>query len=119
MQATFGSREALLHEDHLMLNEDGVLIMIIAAVPADLVNPILKGFAPFYIANTLRWCSSPTYKSHGWSNSSAETLCWGRRYLSHSWMSAVYESGLACCYWKWTALLSSRAFGSPHYVSAH
>ena len=36
------------HEGHLMFNEDDVLIMIIAAVPEDLVNPILQGFAPFY-----------------------------------------------------------------------
>jgi hypothetical protein len=31
-----------------MFNEDDVLIMIIAAVPTDLVNPILEGLAPFY-----------------------------------------------------------------------
>ena len=36
------------HEGHLMFNEDDVLIMIIAAVPEKLVNPILEGFAPFY-----------------------------------------------------------------------
>lgn len=36
------------HEGHLMFNEDDVLIMIIAAVPEDLVNPILQGFGPFY-----------------------------------------------------------------------
>jgi nitrogen regulatory protein PII len=36
------------HEGHLMFNEDDVLIMIIAAVPTDLVNPILEGLAPFY-----------------------------------------------------------------------
>lgn len=36
------------HEGHLMFNEDSVLIMIIAAVPEDLVEPILEGFAPFY-----------------------------------------------------------------------
>lgn len=36
------------HEGHLMFNEDSVLIMIIAAVPEDLVKPILEGFAPFY-----------------------------------------------------------------------
>ena len=36
------------HEGHLMFNEDDVLIMIIAAVPAALVEPILEGFAPFY-----------------------------------------------------------------------
>jgi len=36
------------HEGHLMFNEDDVLIMIIAAVPEELVDPILQGFAPFY-----------------------------------------------------------------------
>ncbi len=36
------------HEGHLMFNEDDVLIMIIAAVPEKLVNPILEGFEPFY-----------------------------------------------------------------------
>lgn len=36
------------HEGHLMFNEDDVLIMIIAAVPADLVPAILEGLAPFY-----------------------------------------------------------------------
>ena len=36
------------HEGHLMFNEDDVLIMIIAAVPEGLVNPILEGFAPFF-----------------------------------------------------------------------
>ena len=36
------------HEGHLMFNEDDVLIMIIAAVPEGLVEPILQGFAPFY-----------------------------------------------------------------------
>ena len=36
------------HDGHLMFNEDDVLIMIIAAVPEQLVNPILQGFAPFY-----------------------------------------------------------------------
>ena len=36
------------HEGHLMFNEDDVLIMIITAVPEDLVNPILEGLAPFY-----------------------------------------------------------------------
>ncbi len=36
------------HEGHLMFNEDDVLIMIIAAVPDELVNPILQGFEPFY-----------------------------------------------------------------------
>ena len=36
------------HEGHLMFNEDAVLIMIIAAVPEELVNPILEGFAPYF-----------------------------------------------------------------------
>lgn len=36
------------HDGHLMFNEDNVLIMIIAAVPEQLVEPILQSFAPFY-----------------------------------------------------------------------
>jgi nitrogen regulatory protein PII len=36
------------HEGHLMFNEDDVLIMIIAAVPEERVEPILQGFAPFF-----------------------------------------------------------------------
>lgn len=36
------------HDGHLMFNEDDVLIMIIAAVPEQLVTPIMQGFAPFY-----------------------------------------------------------------------
>ena len=36
------------HDGHVMFNEDDVLIMIIAAVPEALVDPILQGFAPFY-----------------------------------------------------------------------
>ena len=36
------------HDGHLMFNEDDVLIMIIAAVPEQLVTPILQGFSPFY-----------------------------------------------------------------------
>ncbi|KTG16140.1 P-II family nitrogen regulator [Guyparkeria hydrothermalis] len=36
------------HEGHLMFNEDEVLIMIIAAVPEELVEPLLEGFAPFF-----------------------------------------------------------------------
>lgn len=35
-------------DGHLMFNEEDVLIMIIAAVPEKLVEPILQGFAPFY-----------------------------------------------------------------------
>ncbi len=40
------------HEGHLMFNEDAVLIMIIVAVPEDLVEPILEGFAPFFDKHT-------------------------------------------------------------------
>lgn len=36
------------HEGHLMFNEDDTLIMIVAAVPEELVKPILEGLAPFY-----------------------------------------------------------------------
>ena len=36
------------HAGHLMFNEDNVLIMIIAAVPEELAEPILEGFAPFF-----------------------------------------------------------------------
>lgn len=36
------------HEGHIMFNEDDVLVMIIAAVPEELVDPILEGLAPFY-----------------------------------------------------------------------
>ncbi len=36
------------HDGHVMFNEDDVLIMIIAAVPEALVEPILQGFSPFY-----------------------------------------------------------------------
>lgn len=36
------------HEGHLMFNEEAVLIMIIVAVPEELVEPILEGFAPFF-----------------------------------------------------------------------
>ncbi|HER34163.1 MAG: P-II family nitrogen regulator [Halothiobacillaceae bacterium] len=36
------------HEGHLMFNEDEVLNMIIAAVPEELVEPLLEGFAPFF-----------------------------------------------------------------------
>ena len=33
---------------HKLFNEDDVLVMIIAAVPEELVGPLLEGFAPFY-----------------------------------------------------------------------
>ena len=36
------------HDGHLMFNEEDVLIMIIAAVPEHLVEPILQGFSPFF-----------------------------------------------------------------------
>lgn len=36
------------HEGHLMFNEEDVLIMIIAAVPEELVETILEGLEPFY-----------------------------------------------------------------------
>ena len=36
------------HEGHLMFNEDDVLVMIIAAVPEERVDPILEGLSPFY-----------------------------------------------------------------------
>lgn len=40
------------HEAHLMFNEDEVLIMIIVAVPVELVEPILQGYAPFFDKHT-------------------------------------------------------------------
>lgn len=40
------------HEGHLMFNEDAVLIMIIVAIPDDLAEPILEGFAPFFEKHT-------------------------------------------------------------------
>ena len=40
------------HEGHLMFNEDAVLIMIIVAVPSELVEPILEGFSPFFNSHT-------------------------------------------------------------------
>lgn len=40
------------HEGHLMFNEDDVLIMIITAVPEELVEPILEGFEPFFSKHT-------------------------------------------------------------------
>ena len=36
------------HEGHIMFNEDDLLIMIVAAVPSELVEPILGGFTPFF-----------------------------------------------------------------------
>lgn len=36
------------YSSHIMFNEDDVLMMIIVAVPAELVEPILEGFTPFF-----------------------------------------------------------------------
>lgn len=36
------------HAGHVSFNEDDSMIMIIAAVSNELVNPILEGLAPFY-----------------------------------------------------------------------
>ena len=36
------------HQGHLMFNEDDVLVMIIVAVPEELLNTLLEGFAPFF-----------------------------------------------------------------------
>ncbi|WP_414041635.1 P-II family nitrogen regulator [Acidithiobacillus sp. M4-SHS-6] len=41
-----------IYEGHIMFNEDDVLIMIIVAVPEELVSPILEGFAPFFEKHT-------------------------------------------------------------------
>ncbi len=40
------------HEGRLMFNEEAVLIMIIVAVPEELVKPILEGYAPFFSEHT-------------------------------------------------------------------
>jgi len=40
------------HEGHIMFNEDDVLIMIIVAIPEELVAPILEGLEPFYNEHT-------------------------------------------------------------------
>ena len=40
------------HDGHLMFNEEDVLIMIIVAVPEELVDPILEGLEPFYSEHT-------------------------------------------------------------------
>lgn len=36
------------HEGHLMFNEDDVLVMVIAAIPEERVEPILEGLEPFF-----------------------------------------------------------------------
>ncbi len=41
-----------LYEGHLMFNEDDVLIMIIAAVPEELVDALLEGFQSFFDAHS-------------------------------------------------------------------
>lgn len=41
-----------LYEGHLMFNEDDALIMIITAVPEELVEPLLEGFQPFFEAHS-------------------------------------------------------------------
>ena len=37
-----------MHKSHLMFNDDSVLVMIVSAVPQNLVSPILEGLAPFF-----------------------------------------------------------------------
>lgn len=41
-----------VYAGHVMFNEDDVLIMIIVAVPEELVSPILEGFTPFFEKHT-------------------------------------------------------------------
>lgn len=41
-----------IYDGHVMFNEDDVLIMIIVAVPEELVPPILEDFAPFFEKHT-------------------------------------------------------------------
>lgn len=36
------------YSSHLMFNEDHVLVMVVVAVPEELVSPILEGFTPFF-----------------------------------------------------------------------
>jgi nitrogen regulatory protein PII len=36
------------HEGHLMFNEEEVLVMVIAAIPEEKVEPLLEGFGPFF-----------------------------------------------------------------------
>lgn len=40
------------YEGHLMFNEDDALIMIIVAVPPNLVDDLLEGFQPFFEAHS-------------------------------------------------------------------
>ena len=42
------NRRQGFHEGHVMFNEEDVLIMIIVAVPEELMEPILEGFSPFF-----------------------------------------------------------------------
>ncbi|MGE0073297.1 MAG: P-II family nitrogen regulator, partial [Thiomonas sp.] len=37
-----------MYEGHLMFNEDDALVMIIVAVPQELVDPLLDGFQAFF-----------------------------------------------------------------------
>lgn len=37
-----------MHKGHLMFNDDSVLVMIVSAVPQELVGPILEGLTPFF-----------------------------------------------------------------------
>lgn len=41
-----------LYEGHLMFNEDDALVMIVTAVPEELVEPLLEGFQPFFEAHS-------------------------------------------------------------------
>ncbi len=40
------------YEGHLMFNEDDALLMIIVAVPEELVGPLLEGFQAFFEAHS-------------------------------------------------------------------
>lgn len=59
------------HEGHLMFNEDEVLIMIIAAVPEELVEPLLEA-SPRSSTSTAAWSSFPTSRSADWLSSRAD-----------------------------------------------
>ncbi|MEY6433887.1 P-II family nitrogen regulator [Thioalkalicoccus limnaeus] len=37
-----------MHKGHLMFNDDSVLVMIVSAVPQELVGPIFEGLTPFF-----------------------------------------------------------------------
>lgn len=36
------------HRGHLMFNDESVLVMILSAVPEELVEPLLEGLTPFF-----------------------------------------------------------------------